>query len=105
MKTLIGSVMLKTQWFTISLNSLNPRNPRSSALLRQSLRCHSKWVTENKENPGVISSTVDMKPTVGITIPEFLKQNLHKWESATAFVSLILSRLEFDCIVLFLFHA
>lgn len=48
-----------------------------------------KW-TKQKEGspPGVLTSTQNISPVVGVTVPEFLFQNLHKWENAPAMVTL-----------------
>ncbi|ODM98590.1 4-coumarate--CoA ligase 2 [Orchesella cincta] len=53
----------------------------------------SKW-TKQKEgcSPGILTSTVDMPPITGVTLPEFLFQNLHKWENAPAMKCAITGR-------------
>jgi len=34
----------------------------------------------------VITSPINIDPVKGVTVPEFLWQNLHKWENSNAFV-------------------
>ncbi|CAL8097226.1 unnamed protein product [Orchesella dallaii] len=53
----------------------------------------SKW-TKQKEGcpPGVLTSTQDLPPITGVTLPEFLFQNLHKWENAPALKCAITGR-------------
>jgi len=46
----------------------------------------SKWAEESKEFPGSLTSTIPFEKLRGVTIPEQLRQNLHKWENAVAFV-------------------
>lgn len=43
--------------------------------------------TKDDTNSNVISSPTHIDPVVGVTVPEFLWSNLHKWENEKAFVS------------------
>ncbi|XP_021962744.1 probable 4-coumarate--CoA ligase 3 [Folsomia candida] len=52
----------------------------------------NKWIRPSDTNPCVISSVLDIEPTSSVTIPEFLRSNLHKWENAPAFECAVTGR-------------
>ncbi|OXA62362.1 4-coumarate--CoA ligase 2 [Folsomia candida] len=53
----------------------------------------NKWIKPSDTNPYVISSVLDIEPTFNVTIPEFLRSNLHKWENAPAFECAVTGRM------------
>jgi len=54
-----------------------------------------EWARESEDFPGCLTSSFPLETVRGVTISEKIRENLHKWESAIAFVRILIEILNY----------